>query len=77
LSPDAPNKGDALRALIAETRCANVLYVGDDDTDEAVFGLHLPSVLTVRVEPSTDSEATLFLRDQHEVRTLLEHIARQ
>lgn len=77
LSPDAPNKGDALRALIAETRCANVLYVGDDDTDEAVFGLHLPSVLTVRVEPSTDSQATLFLRDQHEVLTLLQHISRQ
>jgi len=77
LPPGAPNKGEALRALIAETRCANALYVGDDDTDEAVFGLHLPSVLTVRVEPSADSQATLFLRDQREVLTLLQHLARQ
>ena len=77
LAPDAPNKGDALRALIAKTRHPNALYVGDDDTDEAVFGLHLPSVLTLRVEPSTDSEATLFLRDQREVLTLLQHIGRQ
>ena len=55
LPPDAPDKGDALRALIGETRCSNVLYVGDDDTDETVFGLHLPSVLTLRVEPAADS----------------------
>ncbi|HSU42656.1 MAG TPA: trehalose-phosphatase [Casimicrobiaceae bacterium] len=76
LPRNAPDKGEALRALIAEARCANVLYVGDDDTDEAVFGLHLPSVLTVRVEAASDSGATLFLRDQAEVLTLLQHIAR-
>ena len=29
----APDKGDAIRALIEETGCSNVLYVGDDDTD--------------------------------------------
>jgi trehalose 6-phosphate phosphatase len=77
LAPDAPDKGDALRALISETKCRNVLYVGDDDTDETVFGLHLPSVLTLRVEPAADSEAALFLRDQREVLTLMQHIARQ
>ncbi len=77
LPPDAPDKGDALRALIGETHCSNVLYVGDDDTDETVFGLHLPSVLTLRVEPAADSEAALFLRDQREVYTLMQHIARQ
>jgi trehalose 6-phosphate phosphatase len=76
LPPDAPDKGDALRALIAETRSGNALYVGDDDTDETVFGLHLPSVLTLRVEPCADSQATLFLRDQREVLTLMQHIAR-
>jgi hypothetical protein len=51
--------------------------VGDDDTDETVFGLHLPSVLTLRVEPSPDSAAALFLRDQREVLTLMGHIARR
>jgi trehalose 6-phosphate phosphatase len=77
LPPDAPDKGDALRALMRETHRGSVLYVGDDDTDETVFALHLPSVLTLRVEPAADSEAALFLRDQREVYTLMQHIARQ
>ena len=73
----APDKGDAIRALIAQTQRRNVLYIGDDDTDETVFGLNLPSVLTLRVEPAADSAAALFLRDQREVLTLMQHIARQ
>jgi trehalose 6-phosphate phosphatase len=77
LPPDAPDKGAALRALIDEARYPSVLYVGDDDTDEAVFGLHLPSVLTVRVEAAPGSGATLFLRDQGEVLMLLRRIGRQ
>jgi trehalose 6-phosphate phosphatase len=76
LPPDAPDKGDAIRALIAEAQCANVLYIGDDDTDETVFGLNLPGVLTLRVEPAADSAAALYLRDQREVLTLMQHIGR-
>ena len=71
----APDKGDAIRTLIEQTRCSSVLYVGDDDTDETVFGLNLPSVLTLRVEPAADSAAALYLRDQREVLTLIRHIA--
>src|SRR4029078_12824587 len=71
----APDKGDAIRALIEKTGRRNVLYAGDDDTDETVFGLNLPSVLTLRVEPAADSAAALFLRDQREVLTLIRHIA--
>jgi len=33
-------------------------------------------VLTLRVEPSQTSAAMLFLRDQREVRRLVDHIAR-
>jgi len=77
LPANAPDKGDALRALVEMTRCASMLYVGDDDTDEAVFELRLPGVLTLRVEPATGSAATLFVRDQGEVLTLIEHIALQ
>ena len=75
LPVDAPDKGDALRVLIRETKRSSVLYVGDDDTDETVFGLKLPSVLTLRVEPASDSQAALFLRDQGEVLRLIRHIA--
>ena len=77
LPAGAPDKGDALRALIGETRRGSVLYVGDDDTDETVFGLNLPSVLTLRVEPAEGSQAALFLRDQREVLTLMQHIERE
>jgi hypothetical protein len=34
-------------------------------------------VLTLRVEPSAESAAALFLRDQREVLTLIRHIARR
>jgi trehalose 6-phosphate phosphatase len=77
LPPNAPDKGEAVRALIDHTRSKTVLYVGDDDTDERVFALHLPGVLTLRVEPAANSAATLFLRDQREVLTLLNHILRE
>ena len=39
--------------------------------------MHLPSVLTLRVEPAADSAAALYLRDQREVLTLMQHIARE
>jgi trehalose 6-phosphate phosphatase len=77
LPENAPDKGQALRALIQDSQCSSVLYVGDDDTDETVFGLHLPSVLTLRVEPDPESAAALYLRVQDEVLTLMQHIARQ
>jgi trehalose 6-phosphate phosphatase len=77
LPPDAPDKGDALRTLIGAAKSKNVLYVGDDDTDEAVFALDLPGVLTLRVEPSETSVAKLFVHDQREVPKLIERIVRQ
>ena len=76
LPAGAPDKGDALRALIEATRATRVLYVGDDDTDEAVFTLDVPGVLSVRVEPDDSTAAALFLREQVEVLELLQHIGR-
>jgi len=76
LPADAPDKGDALRTLIDAEQAKNVLYVGDDDTDEAVFALDLPGVLTLRVEPSRTSAAMLFLRAQREMPKLIDRIAR-
>ena len=76
LPAGAPDKGDALRALIEATHATRVLYVGDDDTDEAVFTLAVPGVLSVRVEPDGHTAAALFLREQVEVLALLQHIGR-
>lgn len=69
---DAPHKGDALRALLAHSGCERALYVGDDITDEDVFRLKLPEVLSVRVDPVDMSAAELFLDNQDEVALLLD-----
>jgi trehalose 6-phosphate phosphatase len=69
---DAPHKGDALRALLAHSSCERALYVGDDITDEDVFRLKLPEVLSVRVDPASTSAAELFLDNQREVELLLD-----
>jgi len=69
---DAPNKGDALRALLKHCGCDRALYVGDDVTDEDVFRMKIPGVLSVRIDPPSASDAELFLTTQREVQTLLE-----
>ena len=76
LPAGAPDKGDAMRALMAWTRCGQAMYIGDDDTDENIFRLQLPGVLNVRVEQASGSAAGLYLRHQGEVLDLVRHIAR-
>jgi len=46
-----PNKGDALRALLARLELEAALYLGDDVTDEDAFAVGEPLVLGVRVGP--------------------------
>lgn len=72
LPAGAPHKGDALLELRARAAVPNALYVGDDDTDEDVFGL-LPSarVVAVRVGESAGSAAPYFVRTQRDVDALL------
>ena len=72
---EAPHKGDALRALLAHSGCERSLYVGDDVTDEDVFRLKLPAVLSVGVDPGPGSAADLFLPDQSEMIRLLDEVA--
>jgi trehalose 6-phosphate phosphatase len=78
--PTAPDKGDALGALLVHSRCERALYVGDDVSDEAVFRLHSPLVLSVRVERNGTSAAQLYLESQNEIplflRALTSRLAR-
>jgi len=69
----APDKGDALRALLAETGASSALYVGDDETDESVFTLagELP-LLGVRVGPAAATRAAHVLPSRAEVDALLD-----
>ena len=65
------HKGTALLEYLAPFARAAALYVGDDRTDEDVFGLDLPGLLSVRVGPRRTSRAAYFIRDQTEVDRLL------
>jgi trehalose 6-phosphate phosphatase len=70
----APHKGDALRALLADFGCERAIYVGDDVTDEDVFRLRLPGVLSVRVAPVGERTTDLYLAVQEEVGLLLREL---
>jgi trehalose 6-phosphate phosphatase len=76
LPPGAPDKGEALTALLGEAHCKRALYVGDDASDERVFRLRSPSILSVRVEPDEASAANLFLKGQSDVVGLITELGR-
>jgi trehalose 6-phosphate phosphatase len=71
---NASNKGDALQKLMASQNFHSAIYVGDDITDEDVFRLCRPDVLTVRIEHSTDSAAEFFLRQPQDIKHLLDEL---
>jgi trehalose 6-phosphate phosphatase len=73
LPHDFPDKGDAVRSLLARFNLVAALYVGDDVTDEDAFALGPPMVLGVRVGRGP-SMAPWGLRSQAEVDRLLERL---
>lgn len=76
LPPGAPQKGEALPALLEHSGCQRALYVGDDVSDEAVFRLDSPSLLTVRIDRVRGSAAQLYLKDQTEVPRFVSELTR-
>lgn len=71
----APNKGDAVVAARKRLGCNRVLYVGDDENDEAVFALE-GNVTAVRIGRKKRTHAAYFLRSQAEIDELLGWLAR-
>jgi trehalose 6-phosphate phosphatase len=72
LPEGAPHKGIALERERDRLRCDTALYVGDDETDEDVFGLDQPGrLLTVRVGPRRASHAAYYIKNQAAVDRLL------
>jgi trehalose 6-phosphate phosphatase len=71
--PDgAPHKGIALERERDRLRLDTAIYVGDDETDEDVFGLDRPGrLLTVRVGPRRSSQASYYVRSQTAIDELL------
>ena len=73
LMPDhSPNKGHALRRLMASSRAEMALFVGDDLTDEDAFALGSRiDLVAVRVRRSARSHAGYYLRSQESLDELL------
>jgi trehalose 6-phosphate phosphatase len=68
----APHKGFALDELRRTARCEAAIYVGDDETDEDVFGMRRASrIFTVRVGAKKKSDAEYYVKTQHEVDALI------
>lgn len=65
LPEGAPDKGDALRALLLASPSRSVLYVGDDETDESAFALEAwYPMLSIRVGEAPATRAQHVLRDR-------------
>lgn len=75
LPHEFPNKGDAVRALVARLGLAGALYAGDDVTDEDAFAVGPPLVFGVHVGKGP-SLAEWRLRSQADVDELLALVLR-
>ena len=72
---DAPDKGDAVAALVLRARCALAVFVGDDVNDETVFAKAPADWLTVRVgNDYPSSNAQYFLDGYADVPELLDRM---
>jgi trehalose 6-phosphate phosphatase len=73
---DVPNKGQAMKRLLAAEAAEAAIYVGDDETDEDVFrSPDAGSLLSIRVGRSRRSAAACFVHDQRELDVLLDRVA--
>lgn len=72
IPPGAPDKGDALLGLMKTSGSQTAIYVGDDWTDEDVFSLQSPDILTVRIEKNPESHARFYLETQQDIARLLD-----
>ena len=72
IPPGAPDKGDALLELMKAAGSRTAVYVGDDWTDEDVFSLESPDILTIRIEKKPESHARFYLETQKDIARLLD-----
>lgn len=74
LPADSGDKGLAVRHLMRYAKNTAALYVGDDATDEDVFKLHQPGILSVRVGQDPYSAAEWYVDDHQAIELLLDHL---
>ena len=67
-----PDKGLAVKRERRRQHCDKVIFLGDDETDEAVFALpRRDRFLTIRVGAKRSSLSRFYIRDQKEVDPLI------
>ncbi|RZI42717.1 trehalose-phosphatase [Herbaspirillum sp. HC18] len=72
---DACHKGDALEHLMQACGAKTALYAGDDVTDEDVFRIKRPGLLSVRIEPDANSAAEFYIPRFEDMARLLDDLA--
>jgi trehalose-6-phosphatase len=72
LSGGADNKGEALEQLMQANGVNSAIYIGGDISDEDVFRLRRPDLLTIRVGLEPHSAAEFFLPHQSGILTALQ-----
>jgi trehalose 6-phosphate phosphatase len=74
LPPGAMTKFEALQTLVLREGADQVLFVGDDDTDEIAFERAPPAWTTVRIDPAGKTAARYCLEQQSSIEVLLAHL---
>lgn len=76
LPQGAPHKGIATLELMRRAGTRSALYLGDDDTDEDVFGIPDPRIMTVRVGYKRLSQARFFIDRQSQINQVIRTLLR-
>lgn len=71
LPPGQGGKGPAVLALMVHLRQVGLFFVGDDETDESVFGLAEGLAMGIRIGKHTDSKAKFYLKHQGEIEEVI------
>lgn len=71
LPPGRGGKGAAVLSLTIELRQTGLFFVGDDETDEDVFGLSEGLAMGVRVGQHAESRAQYYLKHQRELEDVI------
>jgi trehalose 6-phosphate phosphatase len=75
MDPRAPDKGDAMMALVERAGCDGALFVGDDENDESVFVKAPEAWVTVRVaRDHIRSRARYYLDGTPQIPALLDSL---
>ncbi len=70
------SKGTVVEMLAKHFRKPVTIFIGDDVTDEGAFGVMGPDDVSVRVGHKDDSKALYYLKNQGEVKKLLQRLVK-